>query len=118
MFSWAAWPSSQGMPTRPFALGVAPTDLARPGDGAAGPAAPLSQEQKSERGEDATPPRGTAELSLRPACASLGLGRPAPRAPPFAAPPWGRCPFLPERRARGDKAPLSLRITGSVAENT
>lgn len=86
MFSWAAWPSSQGMPARPFALGVAPTDLARPGDGAAGPAAPLSQEQKSERGEDATPPRGTATLSLRAACASLGLGRPrgpAPRPSPL-----------------------------------
>lgn len=86
MFSWAAWPSSQGMPARPFALGVAPTDLARPGDGAAGPAAPLSQEQKSERGEDATPPRGTATLSLRATCASLGLGRPrgpAPRPSPL-----------------------------------
>lgn len=86
MFSWAAWPSSQGMPTRPFALGVAPTDLARPGDGAAGPAAPLSQEQKSERGEDATPPVGRPSSPSGPRGPRVppsAWGGPAPRPPPL-----------------------------------
>nr|KAF6395400.1 hypothetical protein HJG63_009957 [Rousettus aegyptiacus] len=83
MFSWAAWPSSQGMPTRPFALGVAPTDLARPGGGAAGPAAPLSQEQKSERGETPRPPVGRPRSPSSPRVPPSAWGGPAPRPSPL-----------------------------------
>lgn len=97
MFSWAAWPSSQGMPTRPFALGVAPTDLARPGDGAAGPAALLSQEQKSERGETPRPPVG------RPSSPS------GPRVPPSA---WG-APRPALRRSSLGQMPFLARKTSS-----
>lgn len=85
MFSWAAWPSSQGMPTRPFALGVAPTDLARPGGGAAGPAPRFLRNRKASVGRRHAP-CGAAELSLWAAwaaCASLGLGRPAARPSPL-----------------------------------
>lgn len=121
VFSWATSAQFSGSAHEPLHSGGG---AHRPGTswgrGHRAGCRPLSGAEKRVLGRRHAPPWDGPRAPSDPRVPSTTWGGcTAPRRPALhTAPPWHRCPFLPERHARDDKVPLSLRIAGSVAKNT